>query len=203
MTLLIAFITVWALSPGPVAVMTIHKTHKQGASAGLSVAAGATLTSLLMVIAALLVHIIGLDGAQSSPEFMIIERLGAVAIIAMGLYAGYKNLSPKQEQQDDKADTSSNNRASFTQGMLMMATYIPQAIIFYTVIVPQSSGLENITQIILGLGTLKVFLIWGWHSLIAIMATKAQRWLDNRFFAKGLDVATACLLVGLGINILI
>ena len=202
MSLLIVFIMVWALSPGPVAVMTLHKAKKQGYMSGVAVACGATLTSALMVIAALLIHFLGFNAISDTSEFIVIERLGAFGIIVMGLYAGYKSLG-FVKNQDDTPEVPTNHRLGFIQGMMIMATYIPQAVIFYTVIVPQSISTESILPVIIGLGSLKVALILVWHSLIAVMATKAQRWLDNQRVGKGLDVATACLLVGLGINILI
>lgn len=202
MSILIVFILVWALSPGPVAVMTLHETKKHGHMSGIAVALGATLTSALMVLAALLIHGLGFHAINDTSEFMIIERLGAFGIIVMGLFAGYKSLSVVNDQ-DDTVEETVNHRLGFFQGMMIMATYIPQAIIFYTVIVPQSVDTESILQIIIALGSLKVFLICIWHSLIAVMATKAQGWLDNKLVGKGLDVATACLLVGLGINILV
>ena len=50
MWLLITFIIIWAISPGPVAIMTLHESRKHGVMAGIAVSGGASLTALLMVV---------------------------------------------------------------------------------------------------------------------------------------------------------
>lgn len=202
MWLLITFITIWALSPGPVAVMTVHQAHKYGLPASIAVAGGATLTSILMVGGGLLIHTAGFSPMLESDHMFYIERMGAMGIIGMGLYAGYKSLF---SQPDDTTETSVdfNIRAGFGQGMLVMTTYTPQALIFYNLIVPQSVERDAILTTIVTVGTLKVVLIFGWHTLIAMVATRSQNWLANKSFSTALEVATALLLVALGINILI
>lgn len=92
MGLLITFITIWALSPGPVAVMTLHETRKHGFMAGVAVSGGAAMTSTLMVIAALLLHLTGFSSILELDEMIVIEQIGALGIIFMGIYAGYKSL---------------------------------------------------------------------------------------------------------------
>ncbi len=84
-----------------------------------------------------------------------------------------------------------------------MATYIPQALIYYNIIVPQTIEPELIITAIIALGTLKVVLIFGWHSAIAFLASRVQSQVGNNRFGKAFEIATASLIVGLGINILI
>ncbi len=203
MWLLITFIIVWALSPGPVAVMTIHESRKNGLMAGVAVSGGATITSIIMVIAALLLHLLGVSTILESPDMMIIERIGALGIIFMGLYAGYKSLLAGKKESSS-VDIEHCTKIGFAQGMMTMATYIPQALIFYNLIVPQTAESQAIVPTILALGSLKVVLIFGWHSGIALVATRAQGWFGNRNqFGKLLEVTTAALILGLGINILL
>lgn len=204
MWLLITFIAIWALSPGPVAVITLHETRKHGFMAGVAVSSGATLTALLMVISALLIHIIGLTTIIDSNEMVIIEHIGAFGIIFMGMYAGYKSLWSSTDKPAQQDNTTSNNKLGFIQGMMVMATYIPQALIYYTMIVPQTVQPETIMTAILALGTLKVILIFGWHSAIAFIAIRTQNWVGgNKHFGKFFEIATACLIMGLGLNILV
>lgn len=201
MWLLITFIIIWALSPGPVAVMTLHETRNNGLMAGVAVSGGATLTATLMVIFALIIHIGGFSAILDSDGVFIIERVGAFGIIFMGMYAGYKSLwASNLEASTDK--TQPDSKFGFVRGMMLMATYIPQALIFYNMIVPQSVEPEAVLTSIIALGTLKVVLIFGWHSAIAYIATHAQNWVGNNRFSKVLELSTACLIMGLGINIL-
>lgn len=201
MWLLITFIIIWAISPGPVVVMTLHEARKNGLMAGIAVSGGAALTAALMVIMALFLHMAGFSAILDLDGMMIIERIGALGIIGMGLYAGYKSLMPSDNTS--KSDVDSNARFGFVQGMMVMATYIPQALVYYNVVVPQTIDPESIMTTIILLGSLKVALIFGWHAAIAFMATRTQKLVNTNRFGKFFEVATACLIIGLGINILI
>lgn len=200
MWILISFITIWALSPGPVAVMTLHTARKNGLMAGVAVSGGATVTASLMVIMALLLHLAGFSAFLESDNILLIEHIGAMGIILMGLYAGYKSL---WVNDTENIDIQSTTKFGFIQGMMVMATYIPQALIYYNLIVPQTVESEAIVPSIILLGVLKVAMIFGWHSGIAFVATRAQNWAGNNRFGKILEVATAGLLMVLGFNILI
>ncbi|MEL7434344.1 MAG: LysE family transporter, partial [Chloroflexota bacterium] len=139
MWLLITFITIWALSPGPVAVMTLHEARKKGTMAGVAVSAGATVTSALMVMMGLVVHLVGFSSILESDSTIIIERIGALSIIAMGMYAGYKSiLSTFEQENSDVADVQPIGNFGFVQGMMVMATYIPQALVYYNLLIPQT-----------------------------------------------------------------
>ena len=122
-------IAIWALSPGPVAVLTLHESRKNGLMAGVAVSGGATVTATLMVIMAVGLHTSGFSTIiESDTRFMtMIEKIGAFGIILMGLYAGYRSLWTN----NGKITTSDNNpdtKLGFLQGMLVMATYIPPGI---------------------------------------------------------------------------
>lgn len=201
MWLLITFITIWAVSPGPVAVMTLHETRKRGLMAGISVSAGAALTSVLMVISALVVHMIGFSTILESDSMIVIERIGALGIVLMGLYAGYKSLWSVDDKKSND-DTNPSNKFGFAQGMLVMATYIPQALIYYNMIIPQTVQPETVMTTIIVLGTLKVTLIFGWHALIALIANRSHNLVSNKRFGKFFEISTACLIMALGLNIL-
>ena len=203
MWLLITFITVWALSPGPVAVMTLHESRKLGLMAGVAVSAGASLTSLLMMLMGLLVHLIGFTAILDSSGMVIIERVGAIGIIGMGIYASYKSIwAMHTETNSPDNNPPFANKKGFVQGMMVMATYIPQALIYYNMIIPQTVESHTILSAILMLGVLKVALIFGWHSGIAYIATRSIRWGGNNRFGKVFEMATAGLMMLLGINIL-
>ena len=204
MWLLLTFIIIWALSPGPVAALTIHESRKNGLMAGVTISAGAAITSTLMVLMALVFHTAGFSTIMESDNLFMtmIERAGASAIILMGVYAGYKSLLANDDEASDD-ETSENNKFGLLQGMMVMATYIPQALVYYNVIIPQTVEPQTIITAIIMLGTLKVVLIFGWHAIIAFIATRSQSWMANKRFSKFLEVSTAFLITGLGINILI
>ena len=201
MWLLITFIIVWALSPGPVFVMTMHETRKHGASAGIAVSGGATLTSILMVVAALLIHSAGFSAILETGGMFVIERIGAFGIILMGLYAGYRCLA-STSLDVSASEREPTARYGFAQGMMVMATYIPQALLYYNVIVPQTVGPDAIVTAIVVTGALKVITIFGWHTGIALMTARAQKWVNGHRFGKAFEFASAGLIMIMGVNIL-
>jgi len=202
MWLLITFITIWALSPGPVAVMTLHESRRNGLLAGIAVSGGATLTASLMVIMALLLHFAGFSTILESESMTFIEHIGAIGIILMGMYAGYKSLWAKGDE-DKVNDKQSVTKFGFVQGMMVMATYIPQALVYYNLIVPQTVEPQAVFGSIMMLGILKVVMIFVWHSGIAYVAVRTQHWTGSNRFGKIFEVATAGLIMMLGINILV
>lgn len=201
MWLLITFIIIWALSPGPVCFMTIQEARKYGALAGVSVSAGAAVTSVLMVLAGIIVYGAGFTAVLDSDGMFVVEKIGALGIILMGLYSGHKCLFNQNRKSEN--DHLKANRFGFFQGMTLMAAYIPQALLFYNVIVPQSVESGAIFTAIIALGTLKVILIFVWHSGIAFVATRAQNIMHNNRFGRLLEATLACLIMGMGVNILL
>ena len=117
MLILVAFIMVWALSPGPVAVMTLHETRKRGLMAGVAISGGATATSALMIVGACLLHTGGIAFILESDSMQLVEKIGACSIILMGLYAGYRTFWP-QENGQAKTDMNSGTKLGFMQGTL-------------------------------------------------------------------------------------
>jgi threonine/homoserine/homoserine lactone efflux protein len=202
MLLLITFITIWALSPGPVLVMTLHETRKRGSRAGIAVASGATVTAAVMVLSAIFIHLAGFSALLAAAELGIIEQIGAVGIILMGVYAGIKSLSAGRAEPSGTLPQA-GSKAGFFQGMLMMATYFPQALVFYNMIVPKSVELSAIITTIILLGVLKVILIFAWHSGIAIIVTRVQSRMRGQRLGKLFELSSACLIIGLGVNILV
>lgn len=202
MLLLITFILVWALSPGPVLIMTISETRKHGSWAGIAVAAGATVTSLLMVIAALCIHSTRFTEILNSGGVQIIERIGALMIIWFGVAAAYKSLW-HTSVLSNSTDTNQYSRTGFVQGMLMMATYIPQALIFYNMIIPQTVGPTSTIMTILVVGSLKVILIFAWHAGAAVITTSTRKLLNSTRLEQGFGIASACLIMWMGVNILL
>ena len=202
MWLLITFVIVWALSPGPIMVMTMHKTRKYGLMAGVAVAGGASLTATLMVLCAMFIQSTGLSAIVETNLMVLVERIGASIIVSMGLFAGYRSLANNANKKTF-GNANAQTHAGFLQGMMIMGTYFPQALMYYNLLVPQSIDTDAITIAIAGLGALKVLLIFGWHSGIAFITVHTENWaLDNRF-GQVLEVATACIMVGLGVNVLI
>ncbi len=201
MWLLITFITIWAIFPGPVVIMTVHETRKRGAMAGVLVAAGASLTAVFMVIAALLIHSTGYTEIADSALMVFVERAGAVGIILLGLYTGYRCLS--NAHTDKVAVTHKPTKAGFVQGMGVMATGTPEALLFYTVIVPQTVAETALISSLVALGALKVIMIFGFHAVVALMAARSTAAVRNVRFKKVLEFGMSLLLVLMGANVLI
>jgi threonine/homoserine/homoserine lactone efflux protein len=205
MWLLISFIIIWAISPGPVVVMTIHEARKNGFLAGLAVSGGASVTSLAMVVMGLIVHYAGFSTLIEQDGMLFFEKAGAFGVIGMGLYSGYKSLAVNKTNAAAAPDLGAKMRFGFGQGLLVMATYIPQALVYYNVIIPKTISTPQITSTIILLGALKVALIFGWHAMVAWMATRKQKFtiIKNKRHGKVFEALTSVLIIGLGINILI
>lgn len=202
MWILISFIIVWAISPGPIVVMTLDETRKKGASAGVAVSAGASLTAALMVVAALLVHSAGFSSILESDGVAIIEKIGAGGIILMGLYAGYKGLQSAGGGSNDSIENTGSG-LSFMKGMMITATYIPQALIYYNIIVPKTVDAEYVYTAIVLLGVLKVVLFFVWHAGVALATTWTGLGGKSGALSKVLELSLACLIVAMGVNILV
>jgi threonine/homoserine/homoserine lactone efflux protein len=202
MWLLTSIIIVWGVSPGPVTIMTVQNARKHGRRSGIAVACGATLVAALVTLAALFIENLGFREAIASNRLYFVEQAGASGIVLMGLLAGYKTLWPVcQKNQITVRETGA--RRGFLQGMMIGATYLPQALVFFTMIVPETIGAGSATNAILFLGGLRVCLNLAYHSLIAMAATKAQGWLKNNRFEKWLELAASILMVGIGANVLL
>lgn len=201
MWLLTSMIIVWGITPGPVTITTVQTARKHGRRAGIAVACGATLVAALVTLAALLVESLGIREVIATSRLSVVEQLGASGIVLMGLLAGYKAFWPAgQKNQAPIRETKAGR--GFMQGMMIGATYLPQALIFFTMIVPQTVGIRAATSAILFLGGLRVCMNLGFHSAIAILATRAQGWLRNNRFEKWLELSASVLMVGIGANVL-
>lgn len=182
--------------------MTLNEARRKGSVAGVAVSAGASLTAALMVIAALLVHSAGFSSISESDSVAVIEKLGAGGIILMGLYAGYKCLHSAADEVNN-IEEKTRSGVCFLQGMMIMATYIPQALLYYNIIVPQTVDVDTVYTAILVLGGLKVGLIFVWHAGLALAATRPRFGVNNRSLSTVLELSLACLIVAMGVNILI
>lgn len=207
MWLLISFIIIWTLSPGPVALMTFHRARKQGLLAGVAVAGGATATTLLLVLMALFLQCVGFSANFAAERMLLVERGGALGIILMGMYAGYKSLLFHSDDTATGKISSGKElpgtKAGFVQGMMVTVAHAPQALLFYNVLVAQTVEPQAIPLAIIILGSLKITLVLGWHAAIAFCATRTLVWNGNKRFGKFFEVTAAGLIVVLGINILI
>ena len=201
MWLLITFVILWAITPGPVFIMIIQEARKRGSAAGISISAGAAVTSILMVVSALFIHSSGLSAVLNSPKMSFIEQAGAIGIILMGLFTVYKSIGIKKGSVDFKNDQSSTG-GSFMQGMGLMIANIPQALLFFNIIVPQTVAPEALAGTIVALGSLKIVVTFGCHSVAALISGRAQPLFNSTRFKAVFDVSMATLVVGMGVNIL-
>lgn len=120
----------------------------------------------------------------------------------MGLITGYKSLFNKGEMVGETVVSSNQLAKSFFTGMGLMAPYFPQAILFYTVILPHHTSLANLTGIILLMGAFKIILTVGWYTWLAAAAKSIQAWFFNARIQRVLEFAAACFLVGICLTLL-
>lgn len=197
----IAYLVMSTLSPGPVTVLTIKNTTQHGRSAGTAVAlGGAATTSLFIVLALLLSNNHWLNVTLHTAN--IYQQVGAVFILIMGFITGYKSLFTRDAVQET-AVSSNQLVKSFFVGMGLMMPYLPQAILFYTVILPHHATVTNLSNLILFMGGLKVVLTVGWYTLLAAAAKSIHAWFFNARIQRILEFAVACFLVGIGLTLLV
>ena len=201
MWLIVIYITVWTVSPGPVCIKTIQEVRTNGTKAGVTIAIGATITAVLMVLAGLIIYRLGFSAILGSSGVTMIEQIGAVAVILMGLYAAFKCFVVTSVQPDDLA-VESSKRAGLLQGMGVMATGIPQALLVYVVMIPQTVEQSAATTTILVLGALNVAMVFFFYSLVAAITGRSQQMVRNNRFKSVFDFSLAAMLVGMGVNIL-
>ena len=67
---------------------------------------------------------------------------------------------------------------------------------------PQTVSASNMFATIITLGSLKVLMIFGFHSGVAVMADRYQDLVNQNRFKKPVEVVLAVLLVAMGTNIL-
>lgn len=201
MWLIVIYIAVWTVSPGPVCVKTIQEVRNNGTKAGVTIATGATITAVLMVLAGLIIYSLGFSAILDSSGVTMIEQIGAAAVILMGLYAALKCFVATSVQSDELA-VESSKRAGLLQGMGVMATGIPQALLVYVVMIPQTVEQSAATTTILVLGALNVAMVFCFYSLVAAITGRSQRLVRNNRFKKVFDFSLATMLVGMGVNIL-
>ena len=201
MWLIVIYITVWTVSPGPVCIKTIQEVRKSGTKAGVTIATGSTITAVLMVLAGLAIYRLGFSAILDSSGVTMIEQVGAVAIILMGLYAAFKCFVSTSIEADDSA-VEPSNRAGLLQGMGVMATGTPQAMLVYVVMIPQTVELSAVTSTILMLGSLNVAMVFCFYSLVAAITGRSQQMVRNNRFKSVFDFSLAAMLVGMGASIL-
>lgn len=202
MSLLIVFLLIWTLSPGPIAALTLDRARRFGQVSGIAVALGATLSTALILAAVIAAYLFGYSLILDDGTSKAAEQLGAAFIVVYGLFLGGKAVRTTLGSEQTSTPMSVQY-LSFLQGIMIVIASIPQSIIFYVVLVPQAVDPAMLLPTIICLGTIKVGLIFCVHAALAIIATRAQPWLDAPFVSKGLDVLMASLLVFFGITILL
>lgn len=190
------------LSPGPVAVLTIHNTTRHGRPAGIAVAMGGTVTMTICVVIALALAVNNSLGHVSLGTANLYQQVGAIFILIMGLHTGYRSLFGTQ-QRESRPTQSSQTIKSFITGMTLMMPYFPPAILFYTVILPQYANPANLNTIILFMGLFKIVITIGWYSTLSFAANSIQKWLFNARLQRLVEFSVACLLIVTSITILV
>ncbi|MEM8858643.1 MAG: LysE family transporter [Chloroflexota bacterium] len=201
MWLLVTYITILSFAPGPVFIKTVQEARNRGIKAGISIASGASIAAILIILAGLIIHSMGFSEILDSSGMLILEQIGAVGIILMGLYAGYQCLAASFSEAEEHSEAAPAG-TGLIQGMGMMVPTIPHGLLFYNVIIPQTVELEAVTSTIIGLGVLEVAMLFGFHAIVASVAGRSHSFVRNPRFKKVFDFSLATLLVIMGINIL-
>ena len=201
MSVLIVFLIIWIVAPGPITVLMIDRTRSQGVVAGLTIAAGVTATTSLILLFVVIVHQLNLSIVQLSTS-PVPRMISASLIIVLGIHAGFKALKSNKQNENDQP-TPGKRRNNFAQGMFIAVSGIPQSVMFYLILIPQSTNPSQVRSIIAAFGISHIALTFIWYAAIACAVTYVQRWLQNPTISRRFDFATAALMVGVGVNILV
>lgn len=202
MTFLFIFLFVWTLAPGPVAALTLDRARRFGRSAGVAVALGATLSTALILAAVVAAYLFGFSLLLDDSTSQAVEQFGASFIVLYGLFLGGKAVRRVLHSEQSSTPLSVQH-LSFLQGMMIVTASVPQSILFYVMLVPQTVAPDALLPTIICLGSIKVGLVLVGHVAVAVIATRVQHWFESPFLSRGLDVAMASLLVLFGVSILI
>lgn len=197
----VMYLVMSTLSPGPVTVLTIQNTTRYGRSAGTAVAMGGALTTAVFVGIAMM-----LTGGRmvdvSLHTANLYQQGGAVFTLVMGLITGYKSLFG-QAKSTNEAVHSHQIFKSFLTGMGLMIPYFPQAILFYTVILPHHAAAANLDSSILAMGLIKIAITLAWYSVLSLAAKSIQEWFFNPRTQRYVELVVACFLVGMSVTLLV
>ena len=199
----IIFLIVSTISPGPVTILTVHNTAKYGRSAGFSAAlGGATTTAIFVIIAMLIISGDNLINV-SVDTTNTFRQASALFIIAMGVLTGYHTLIDNQPV-GRKPSTTNSKRKSFFSGMMLMLPYLPQAILFYTIILPQYVVISaNLFGVALMMGAFKIVLTLIWYSTLSCLAISVQKWFFRMRVQRFVGATVSCFFMGTGIKMFI
>lgn len=195
------YLIVSTLSPGPVTVLTVHNTIRQGRLAGMSVGwGGAVTTAVFAAVAVALTFNTSTLNVSTHNIANVWQQGGAIIIMVMGLLTGYRSLFSQQETPN-KTLPSSQIVKSFFTGIVLMVSYFPQAILFYTVILPHYTLPAYLSHAVLQMGLFKVVITIGWYAALALAAKSIQNWLLATHIQQFMEFGLAFLLVGIGITL--
>ena len=197
----LTYLLLSTLAPGPVTVLTIRNTTQHGRFAGAAVAlGGATTNTVFAFISILLTGTQWIDVPIHTADSY--QQGGAIIILVMGLFTAYKSLFAKPKTEEKTLLTNQFVK-SYLTGMGLMTPYFPQAILFYTVILPHHIEVANLNHMILIMGLTKVGLTIGWYSFLAVVAQSIQNRVFHPRNQRFVEFATACCLIGISLTMLV
>ena len=208
MSFLIVFLIIWVVAPGPIAFLTLNRARSQGMAAGIAIAVGAAITTGLIFGTVILVELLHVPIEQFSTS-RVPQIFGALLIILLGVHAAYKaflspvNCSDVPLVKSKRCGENNQLRHNIVQGMLIALSGVPQSIIFYIILIPQTVAVDQIQSVTVAFGFTKMAFTLCWYSGVAGMVAYAQNWLSSPKIGRRFDFATAFCMVGFGINILL
>ena len=194
----ILYLIVSTLTPGPVTILTVHNTTRYGRLAGMAIGWGGAVTTA--VFAAIAIVFTSNNSALDISAPNLWQQGGAIIILVMGLLTGYRSLFSHQEAAT-KSLPSNQIIKSFFTGMLLMAPFFPQAILFYTVILPHYTLSADLSHTVLLMGLFKLVITIGWYATVALIAEPIQKWLFATQVQRFVEFGLSCLLVGISLTL--
>lgn len=197
----IAYLLMSTISPGPVTFLTIQHSTRHGRFAGAAVAlGGATTTAVFLLIALFLANQNLVQVSLQTAH--IYQQVGAIILLALGLLTGYKTFKPSSNLPTERS-LPKHYAKSYLTGLLLMAPFFPQAILFYTVILSHHVTASQLDQAILVMGAFKIGITLLWYTLLATVASTIRDWFFRPRIQQVFELGVSVFLIGTSLSMLV
>ena len=183
-------------SPGPMVILCVTTSVKDGFSSSMYSAIGGLLAILSIIT--LSFTGLGLIVMKSQFLFDIIKYAGAMYLI----YLGYKAFTSKQENYtmvNDNTVSSKDKLSLFLKGFLVGASN-PKALIFFIALLPQfiDPNSSMLLQYFILVGTFIVPELF-WLLFYAYLGHKSSHWFLEKGRARFFNRITGSVFIGAGV----
>jgi threonine/homoserine/homoserine lactone efflux protein len=194
---------VLAMLPGPATALFLHRTIRDGRSAGLAAVAG----NEIGVFAWALAGGAGLSVLLTANRvlFDALHVIGALVLVALGIQAWR---SVHRDVDDGfggavagRLPRGRGSGAAFRASLVSIAAN-PKAAVFAVSFFPQFLPRSGpVLPTVIALALIQVVLDTAWCAGVVVIASRAKEWLGRRAVRRRIERALGAVLIGLGLDL--